>query len=166
MTKAEPIGGFIAPFSNIAPATGQPSCGIYDATGSMVGSVRGPWPDPVTAALSGFLAASFDMLKALKEIRELSDYDSEIGRAAREAIAKAEGGPLPAESTAAPTPTVADDDDLLFSLRAWGGDQPDTEAVADELERIAGMLRDGFTSGEAMTHEDFDGTGWWNCATA
>lgn len=47
-----------------------------------------------------------------------------------------------------------------FVLRAWDG-EPTADQVADELERIANMLREGFTSGEAMVDEDFPGRGWW-----
>lgn len=59
------------------------------------------------------------------------------------------------------TPT---EDDLVFSLRHWGhnGKRLTAEKVADELERIAAMIRDGFTSGEALRDEDIAGQGWWN----
>lgn len=51
-------------------------------------------------------------------------------------------------------------DDIRFTLRAW--DEPPTaEQIADELERIADQIREGFTSGEAMADEDYPGRGWW-----
>ena len=56
---------------------------------------------------------------------------------------------------------MADDANAVFVLRAWGEQQPTAEQVADELDRISTMLREGYTSGEAMVGEDFDGRGWW-----
>lgn len=55
------------------------------------------------------------------------------------------------------------EDDVLFTLRHWGSQSqaPTPEQLADELERIAGMIRDDFTSGEALKDEDVAGTGWW-----
>lgn len=47
-----------------------------------------------------------------------------------------------------------------FTLRVWDG-SASADALADELSRIARMIREGFTSGEAFTAEDC-GTGWWD----
>lgn len=51
--------------------------------------------------------------------------------------------------------------DAIFTLRAWGENQPTNQQLADELERIAGQIREGYFAGEAMVDEDFDGNGWW-----
>lgn len=62
------IGGFAAPFKATDHFTGEPMPCIYDATGSMVASVRGPWPDRETAQLCAVLAEAPAMLAALRKI--------------------------------------------------------------------------------------------------
>lgn len=81
MTDASTLGGFAVPFRNsysAGDAVTQPL--IYDATGSQVGSVRGPWPDPEIAKLAAVLAEAPAMLAALQEIMP---YAEEEARALR-----------------------------------------------------------------------------------
>lgn len=66
------IGGFVAPFK-ATDRSGEPMPQVYDATGSMVASVRGPWPDPGTARLVQLLAAAPAMLAALGKISQEAD---------------------------------------------------------------------------------------------
>ncbi len=84
MTDAITLGGFAVPFRNsynAGDAVTQPF--IYDATGSQVGSVRGPWPDPETAKLAAVLAEAPAMLAALHKVTaalaEIDDYPLACG---------------------------------------------------------------------------------------
>lgn len=51
--------------------------------------------------------------------------------------------------------------EAVFTLRAWGEGVPHTHQLADELERIAPMVRTGFQAGDAMMDED-SVRGWWD----
>lgn len=46
---------------------------------------------------------------------------------------------------------------ILFDY--WEGADPESADVIDEVRRVAGMLEDGFTSGELTAG---DGAGWWS----
>jgi hypothetical protein len=52
--------------------------------------------------------------------------------------------------------------EATFTLRGWGHQAPNDEALANELERIARMVREGYTAGEAFMDEDYPGRGWWD----
>ncbi|MFL5900915.1 MAG: hypothetical protein ACJ75S_06915 [Solirubrobacterales bacterium] len=58
----------------------------------------------------------------------------------------------------------AEQEEATFTLRGWGEKTPTNEMLADELERIAALVRQGYLSGDAFADEDYPGRGWWDMA--
>lgn len=54
--------------------------------------------------------------------------------------------------------------EVSLTLRLWDTNRhTDSEWYVSELERISGMIADGFTSGEIIGNRDE--TGWWEINT-